>query len=47
MRSSHPLPAGCQWFVHLASALDRRSATWLARLLLGSILTRGRGTVTT
>src|SRR5512143_2463750 len=47
MTSSHPTPALCQWFVRLASALDRRSAPRLALLLLGAVLARGRRTVTT
>jgi DDE superfamily endonuclease len=47
MTSSHPLPAPCQWFAHLASALDRRSAPRLALLFLGAVLARGRRTVTT
>src|SRR3954471_13539526 len=46
MTSSHPLPAPCQWFSRLASALDRRSAPRLALLLLGAVLARGRQTVT-
>src|SRR6476661_4553142 len=46
MISSHPLPAPCQWFTRLASALDRRSAPRLALLFLGAILARGRRTVT-
>ena len=46
MTSSHPLPAPCQWFARLASALDRRSAPRLALLFLGAILARGRRTVT-
>jgi hypothetical protein len=46
MTSSHPLPAPCQWFARLASALDRRSAPRLALLLLGALLARGRRTVT-
>jgi hypothetical protein len=46
MTSSHPLPAPCQWFVRLASALDRRSAPRLASLFLGAVLARGRRTVT-
>jgi hypothetical protein len=46
MTSSHPLPALCQWFARLASALDRRSAPRLASLLLGAVLARGRRTVT-
>src|SRR6478752_265774 len=46
MTSSHPLPAPCQWFARLASALDRRSAPRLALLFLGVVLARGRRTVT-
>jgi DDE superfamily endonuclease len=46
MTSSHPLPAPCQWFFRLASALDCRSASRLARLFLGAVLGRGRRTVT-
>ena len=46
MTSSHPLLAPCQWFAHLASALDRRSAPRLALLFLGAVLARGRRTVT-
>jgi hypothetical protein len=46
MTSSHPLPAPCQWFPRLASALDRRSAPRLALLFLGAVLARGRRTVT-
>jgi hypothetical protein len=46
MTSSHPLPASCQWFSRLASALDCRSAPRLARLFLGAVLARGRRTVT-
>jgi hypothetical protein len=46
MTSSHPLPAPCQWFAWLASALDRRSAPRLALLFLGAVLARGRRTVT-
>jgi hypothetical protein len=44
--SSHPIPAPCQWFSRLASALDRRSAPRLAWLFLGALLARGRRTVT-
>lgn len=47
MTSSHPTPAPCQWFGHLAAALDRRSAPRLALLFLGAVLARGRRTVTT
>jgi len=46
MTSSHPLPAPCQWFARLASALDRRSAPRLTRLFLGAVLARGRRAVT-
>jgi hypothetical protein len=46
MTYSHPLPAPCQWFARLASALDRRSAPRLALLFLGAVLARGRRTVT-
>src|SRR5690349_21242546 len=46
MTSSHPLPAPCQWFAHLAAALDRRSAPRLALLFFGAVLARGRRTVT-
>jgi hypothetical protein len=46
MTSSHPLPAPCQWFPRLASALDRRSAPRLVMLFLGAVLARGRRTVT-
>jgi hypothetical protein len=46
MTSSHPLPAPCQWFARLASALDCRSAPRLALLFLGAVLARGRRTVT-
>src|SRR3954466_6395335 len=46
MTSSHPIPAPCQWFDRLASALDRRSAPRLALLFLGTVLARGRRTVT-
>jgi hypothetical protein len=47
MTSSHPLPASCQWFSRLATALDRRSAPRLALLFLGAVLARGRRAVTT
>jgi hypothetical protein len=46
MTSSHPLPAPCQWFARLASALDRRSALRFALLFFGAVLARGRMTVT-
>jgi hypothetical protein len=46
MTSSHPMPAPCQWFARLASALDRRSAPRLASLFLGAVLALGRRTVT-
>jgi hypothetical protein len=47
MPVSHPTPAPCQWFSHLARPLDRRSAPRLALLFLGAVLARGRRTVTT
>jgi hypothetical protein len=47
MPFSQPTPAPCQWFSHLASALDCRSAARLVRLFLGAVLARGRRTVTT
>ena len=47
MTSSHPTLAPCQWSAHIAAALDRRSAPRLALLFLGSVLARGRRTVTT
>ncbi|AMV38390.1 transposase [Planctomyces sp. SH-PL62] len=47
MSSSHPTLAPCQWFVRLASSLDRRSAPRLALLFIGAVLARGRRTVTT
>src|SRR5262249_42960773 len=46
MPSSHPTVAPCQWFAHLASALDRRSPPRLALLFPGAVLARGRRTVT-
>jgi hypothetical protein len=46
MTSLHPLPAPCQWFPRLSSALDRRSAPRLALLSLVAVLARGRRTVT-
>jgi hypothetical protein len=46
MTSSHPLPIPFQWFSWLAAALDRRSAARLALLFFGSVLARGRRTVT-
>jgi hypothetical protein len=46
MTSSHQDTPSCQWFSRLASALDPRSASRLARLLLGAVLARGRRTVT-
>jgi hypothetical protein len=42
----HPLPASCQWFSRLASALDCRSAHRLALLFFGAVLARGWRTVT-
>jgi DDE superfamily endonuclease len=47
MTSSHPTLAPCQWFVRLASVLDRRSAPRLALLFVGAVLACGRRTVTT
>ena len=47
MTSSHQDPSSCQWFSHLAEALNRRSAARLALLFLGALLARGRRTVTT
>jgi hypothetical protein len=47
MTSSHLMPAPCQWFSRLASALDPRSAPRLALLFFGAVLARGRRTVTT
>lgn len=46
MPSSHPLPASCQCFTALVTALDPRSAPRLAWLLAGAVLARGRQTVT-
>lgn len=46
MTSSHARPAPCQWFSHIATALDCRSAPRLALLLLGALLAYGRRTVT-
>ena len=46
MASSHPLPPSCRSLPALAAALDRRSASRLAWLLVGAILARGRRTVT-
>ena len=46
MSSSHTSPMPCHWFSHLAGVLDPRSAPRLAQLLLGSLLARGRRTVT-
>jgi hypothetical protein len=47
MTSSHPTFVPCQWFVRLASVLDRRSAPRLAFLFVGAVLAGGRRTVTT
>jgi hypothetical protein len=47
MTSSHLMPAPCQWFSRLASALDPRSAPRLALLFLGAVFARDRRTVTT
>ena len=46
MSLSQPPRPGVHWFSILASALDRRSAPRLAKLLLGAVLARGRRTVT-
>ena len=46
MPSSHPLPASCNWFSIISTALDPRSAPRLAWLLVGAVLARGRRTVT-
>ena len=46
MTSSPALPAPCQWFSRIASVLDRRSAPRLVLLFLGTLLARGRRTVT-
>jgi hypothetical protein len=46
MTSSHSGDTLCQWFSHLASVLDLRSAPRLALLFLGAVLARGRRTVT-
>jgi DDE superfamily endonuclease len=46
MISSHTPERLCHWFSALGAALDPRSATRLAYLLLGAVLARGRRTVT-
>lgn len=46
MPSSHTTRPACQWFSHLAAALDLRSAGRLALLFVGLLLARGRRTVT-
>jgi hypothetical protein len=46
MPFSQPTPTPCQWFSHLATALDRRSAVRLALVFVGAVLARGRRTVT-
>jgi hypothetical protein len=46
MTSSHQDAPSCQWFSHLSTPLDRRSAARLALLFLGALLARGRRTVT-
>ncbi|MBX7135013.1 MAG: transposase, partial [Fimbriimonadaceae bacterium] len=43
----HPTLVPCQWFVRLASSLDRRSAPRFALLFVGVVLAGGRRTVTT
>lgn len=47
MTSSHSMLFHCQWFVSLASNLDRRSAEVSAPPLVGAALAGGRRTVTT
>ena len=47
MTSSRAMLVPCQWFVRLASALDRRSTPRLAYLFVGAVLAGGRRTVTT
>src|SRR5262249_21245910 len=47
MTSLHQDAPSCQWFSHLAAALDCRSAGRLSLLFLGALLARGRRTVTT
>ncbi|AMV40508.1 hypothetical protein VT85_23965 [Planctomyces sp. SH-PL62] len=44
MTSSHPTLAPCQWFVRLASILDRRSAPRLALLFIGAVVAGGNVT---
>ena len=46
MTSAHTTTRLCHWFSALAAALDPRSASRLALLLLGAVLARGRRTVT-
>jgi hypothetical protein len=46
MPLSRAVPASCQWFSALTTALDPRSAPRLLRLLLGAVLATGRRTVT-
>jgi hypothetical protein len=46
MSLSQSTPPLCQWFCHLADALDRRSAVRLALVFVGALLARGRRTVT-
>jgi DDE superfamily endonuclease len=46
MPLSYSPPPTCQWFSQLAAALDRRSAVWLALVFVGTVLARGRRTVT-
>ena len=36
----------CQWIPGLASALDQQSAPRFVLLVLGAVLARGRGTIT-
>lgn len=46
MTSSHTSAPWCQWLCYLAEAMDPRSATRFASLLLGALLAIGRRTVT-
>lgn len=46
MSSSHTRTSECQWFSYLARAMDPRSASRFATLLLGALLAIGRRTIT-
>jgi DDE superfamily endonuclease len=46
MSSSHTTPVRCHWFSLLSGVLDPRSAHRLAVLFVGTVLARGRRTVT-